>query len=41
MPAMAELYCTGPARVQYRDKDPRGWAEFKRSSPKARPRATH
>ena len=30
MPAMAELYCAGPARVQYRDKDPRGWEEFKR-----------
>jgi pimeloyl-ACP methyl ester carboxylesterase len=30
LPAMAELYCAGPARVQYRDKDPRGWAEFKR-----------
>jgi pimeloyl-ACP methyl ester carboxylesterase len=30
MPAMAELYCSGPARVQYRDKDPRGWEEFKR-----------
>lgn len=29
MPAMAELYCTGPARVQYREKDPRGWSEFK------------
>jgi pimeloyl-ACP methyl ester carboxylesterase len=29
MRAMAELYCAGPARVQYRDKDPRGWAEFK------------
>ena len=29
MPAMAELYCAGPGRVQYRDKDPRGWAEFK------------
>jgi pimeloyl-ACP methyl ester carboxylesterase len=29
MAAMAELYCGGPARVQYRDKDPRGWAEFK------------
>jgi pimeloyl-ACP methyl ester carboxylesterase len=27
---MAELYCAGPARVQYRDKDPRGWEEFKR-----------
>src|SRR5262245_45588196 len=30
MPAVAELYCAGTARVQYRDKDPRGWAEFKR-----------
>lgn len=30
MPAMAELYCAGPARVQLRDKDPRGYAEFKR-----------
>lgn len=29
MAVMAELYCSGPARVQYRDKDPRGWAEFK------------
>jgi pimeloyl-ACP methyl ester carboxylesterase len=29
MPAMAELYCTGSARVQYQQKDPRGWAEFK------------
>jgi pimeloyl-ACP methyl ester carboxylesterase len=28
--AMAELYCSGPARVQYRQKDPRGWEEFKR-----------
>jgi len=28
--AMAELYCTGPARVQYQNKDPRGWAQFKR-----------
>jgi len=27
--AMAELYCAGPARVQYRDKDPLGWQEFK------------
>ena len=26
---MAELYCASSARVQYRDKDPRGWAEFK------------
>lgn len=30
IPAMAELYCAGPARVQYRAKDPRGWEEFKR-----------
>ena len=30
LPAMAELYCAGPARVQLRDKDPRGYAEFKR-----------
>jgi len=30
MPAMAELYCNGVARRQYREKDPRGWAEFKR-----------
>jgi pimeloyl-ACP methyl ester carboxylesterase len=29
MPAMAELYCTSSARVTYRYKDPRGWAEFK------------
>jgi pimeloyl-ACP methyl ester carboxylesterase len=29
MAAAAELYCGGPARVQFRDKDPRGWAEFK------------
>jgi pimeloyl-ACP methyl ester carboxylesterase len=29
MPAMAELYCASPARVQYREKDPRGWMEFK------------
>lgn len=27
---MAELYCAGPARAQYRAKDPRGWTEFKR-----------
>jgi pimeloyl-ACP methyl ester carboxylesterase len=27
--AMAELYCNGPARVSFRDKDPRGWAAFK------------
>jgi pimeloyl-ACP methyl ester carboxylesterase len=30
LPAMAEIYCAGPARVQLRDKDPRGYAEFKR-----------
>jgi pimeloyl-ACP methyl ester carboxylesterase len=29
MPAMAELYCASAARVTYRYKDPRGWAEFK------------
>jgi pimeloyl-ACP methyl ester carboxylesterase len=29
MTAMAELYCASPARATYRDKDPRGWAEFK------------
>lgn len=29
MPAMAELYCTSSARNTFRDKDPRGWAEFK------------
>jgi pimeloyl-ACP methyl ester carboxylesterase len=29
MPAMAELYCASSARATYRDKDPRGWAEFK------------
>jgi pimeloyl-ACP methyl ester carboxylesterase len=28
--AMAELYCAGSARVQFRNKDPRGWDEFKR-----------
>jgi pimeloyl-ACP methyl ester carboxylesterase len=27
---VAELYCASPARLTYRDKDPRGWAEFKR-----------
>jgi pimeloyl-ACP methyl ester carboxylesterase len=30
MPAMAEFYCASSARVTYRYKDPRGWAEFKR-----------
>ena len=29
MPAMAELYCSSSARVTFRYKDPRGWAEFK------------
>ena len=29
MPAMAELYCASSARITYRYKDPRGWAEFK------------
>ena len=29
MPAMAELYCASSARVTYKYKDPRGWAEFK------------
>jgi pimeloyl-ACP methyl ester carboxylesterase len=29
MPAMAELYCSSAARVTYKYKDPRGWAEFK------------
>jgi pimeloyl-ACP methyl ester carboxylesterase len=29
MPAMAALYCASSARVTYRYKDPRGWAEFK------------
>lgn len=29
MPAMADPYCAGSARVQYREKDPRGWAEFR------------
>jgi pimeloyl-ACP methyl ester carboxylesterase len=28
--AMAEVYCAAPSRLPYRDKDPRGWAEFKR-----------
>jgi pimeloyl-ACP methyl ester carboxylesterase len=30
MPAMAELYCASSARNTYRQKDPRGWSEFKR-----------
>lgn len=28
MPAMAALYAKGPTRVQFEDKDPRGWQEF-------------
>lgn len=28
--AMAESYCAGSARTQYRDKNRRGWEEFKR-----------
>lgn len=28
MPAMAAVYAKGPTRVQFEDKDPRGWQEF-------------
>ena len=28
MAAVAEFYTRGPTRVQFRDKDPRGWQEF-------------
>jgi pimeloyl-ACP methyl ester carboxylesterase len=28
MAAMADVYCQGPTRVQFRDKDPKGWQEF-------------
>jgi pimeloyl-ACP methyl ester carboxylesterase len=28
MPAVAEVYSRGPTRVQFADKDPRGWREF-------------
>jgi pimeloyl-ACP methyl ester carboxylesterase len=28
MPAVAEIYARGPTRVQFADKDPRGWHEF-------------
>lgn len=38
MPAMAELYCAGVARLQYRDKDPRGWTEFKRQFAEGSPK---
>ena len=30
MPAFAETYAYGPTRVQFENKDPRGFAEFKR-----------
>jgi pimeloyl-ACP methyl ester carboxylesterase len=28
MAHMADTYCQGPTRVQFRDKDPKGWQEF-------------
>jgi pimeloyl-ACP methyl ester carboxylesterase len=28
MPTVAEVYARGPTRVQFEDKDPRGWQEF-------------
>ena len=28
MATMADVYCNGPMRVQFRDKDPKGWQEF-------------
>jgi pimeloyl-ACP methyl ester carboxylesterase len=28
MRAVAEIYSKGPTRVQFEDKDPRGWVEF-------------
>ena len=28
MATLADVYCAGPTRVQFRDKDPRGWQEF-------------
>ena len=28
MAALADVYCAGPTRVQFRDKDPKGWQEF-------------
>ena len=28
MAPLADVYCAGPTRVQFRDKDPRGWQEF-------------
>ena len=38
MEVMAEEYSMGPARVQFRRKDPRGWEEFKRQLAKHSPR---
>ena len=29
MEAVAEFYSRGPTRVQFQDKDPRGWQEFR------------
>jgi pimeloyl-ACP methyl ester carboxylesterase len=29
MEALADVYCAGPTRVQFRDKDPKGWREFR------------
>ncbi|HWC02905.1 MAG TPA: alpha/beta hydrolase [Methylomirabilota bacterium] len=29
MAALADVYCQGPTRVQFRDKDPVGWQEFR------------
>jgi pimeloyl-ACP methyl ester carboxylesterase len=29
MATLADVYCQGPTRVQFRDKDPRGWQEFR------------
>ena len=28
MATLADVYCAGPTRVQFRDKDPKGWQEF-------------
>jgi len=29
MAALADVYCQGPTRVQFQDKDPKGWREFR------------
>jgi len=29
MAQLADMYCVGPTRVQFRDKDPKGWQEFR------------